>query len=554
MAIPSLNIGGGKWATKQDKLLAYKQNIGGRYFAINGDTSRNSTATFTNQNGLIESVGNNVARVDFQDDVKGSLLLEPQSTNLITQSESFGNSYWTKSRASIEGDPSTAGVEEVVNGDFATDTDWTKGTGWAISGGVASCDGTNTASIDQVISSLELNKNYLISFDISNYISGTITTYLPFGVPNLGSFSGDNTYTVQVNVSTLATKNIYFKSNSFIGSIDNVSVKEVQGFASPSLDSPTGAFKLVEDTSTGSKWVYTSPTVTSGQSYTYSVIAKKGGRDFLLLNAYSNGNNRNWFDLNTGTLGTSESGVSKIESIGNGWYRCSVTITTVLGTQFFIISPSISDNSSSYTGDGTSGVYIFGAQLEALPYATSYIPTNGSTVTRVQDVANNFGDVNTFNSEEGTLFVECSGFTDSAARLISLSDGTNTNRMYIGYSSTFITAVVVVGGGLSYVYNFVSSGVSDTVKIALTYKENDFTLYVNGVKKNFQLSGSIYPVNILNRLSFDSGAGASNFYGETKQVQVYKEALTDAELITLTASSTYTELAQVNSYNLILDI
>ena len=68
MAIPSLNIGGGKWATKQDKLLAYKQNTGGRYFAIDGDTSRNSTATFTNQNGLIESVGNNVARVDFQDE------------------------------------------------------------------------------------------------------------------------------------------------------------------------------------------------------------------------------------------------------------------------------------------------------------------------------------------------------------------------------------------------------------------------------------------------------------------------------------------------------
>jgi len=503
------------------KIFAYKPTNG----SGDGVFDRNTTATRVNSSGLIEDVAIDMARIDYP--TNGScphLLFEPQSTNLITQSESFGKSYWTKTGASIQGDPSTAGVEEVVNGDFATDTWWGKDTSWTISGGSANSNGSGTMYKGSV---LTIGKTYLVSFDISSYTSGSVSYPNGGFTPTLavGSYS----FTYMASSATVS-----FSGVSFIGSIDNVSVKEVQGFESPSLDSPTGAFKLVEDTSTGSKWVYTSPTVTSGQSYTYSVIAKKGERDFLLLNAYSNGNNRNWFDLNTGTLGTSESGVSKIESIGNGWYRCSVTITTVSGTQFFIISPSISDNSSSYTGDGTSGVYIFGAQLEALPYATSYIPTNGSTVTRVQDVANNFGDVNTFNSEEGTLFVECSGFTDSAARLISLSDGTNTNRMYIGYSSTFITAVVVVGGGLSYVYNFVSSGVSDTVKIALTYKENDFTLYVNGVKKNFQLSGSIYPVNILNRLSFDSGAGASNFYGETKQLQVYKEALTDAELITLT--------------------
>ena len=53
--------------------------------------------------------------------------LEPSRTNLITHSEAFGNSYWTKSGATIQGDPSTAGSELIVNGDFATDSDWTKG-------------------------------------------------------------------------------------------------------------------------------------------------------------------------------------------------------------------------------------------------------------------------------------------------------------------------------------------------------------------------------------------------------------------------------------------
>ena len=75
-----------------------------------------------------------------------SLLLEPSSTNLITQSEAFGNSYWTKSGASIEGDASTAGAEKLVNGDFATDSGWSKGTSWTISGFKANYDGVNNAN------------------------------------------------------------------------------------------------------------------------------------------------------------------------------------------------------------------------------------------------------------------------------------------------------------------------------------------------------------------------------------------------------------------------
>jgi len=395
-------------------------NVSVKDVIANGDfdVTRATTATRVNEQGLIESMANNVPRIDYTDGGCPVLLTEPQSTNLITYSEDFSNASWVKERCTITSNnaPSPNGI----------------------------------IGADLLVPNTDSNTSHILDFVSS--VTGT----------------GNG-----IVVSIFAKK----------------------------------------------------------KDYNWIAIRQGNGASGLGLA---------FFDLDNGVVGnvTSAGYSSTIEGFGNGWYKCNMIINqsaifSDIRPQIYVVENGTSRNIVS--PDGIGGIYIWGAQAEALPYATSYIPTNGSTVTRVKDVVNNAGDVSTFNSEEGVLFWEGSGFTDSAARLISLSDGTNTNRMYIGYSSTFITAVVVVGGGLSYVYNFVSSGVSDTVKIALKYKENDFALYVNGVKKDSQLSGSIYPINILNRLSFDSGAGTSNFFGKTKQLKVFKTALSDAELTALTS-------------------
>ena len=414
MAIPSLNIGGGKWATKKDKLLAYKQNIGGRYFAINGDTSRNSTATFINQNGLIESVGNNVARVDFQENIEGVLKLEPQSTNLTLWSQDFSQSYWSKLGATV-----------------------------------------------------------------------------------------------------------------------------VSGQDSPSLDSPLGAFKLTENSANSSHRVQSNFTSVDSTDYTLSVFAKKSERNYISLqiNPKSNAYISTIFNLDNGTIVGQSAGASapissKIKYIGNGFYKCEITVNSSTGSGTTNVRVFVSDNPTNitYQGDGTSGVYIYGAQLEALPYATSYIPTSGSAVTRVQDVANNFGDVNTFNSSEGVLFFEgVLPVSDLGAKEINISGGTISNAVRIQFRGNGNVRFYLYANGVQIL--LISIGgvdYSNIVKVAVSYKSGNSKIYINGVQSGVTNTSTYNFASDLSELDF------LNFYGGTKQVQVYKTALTDSELITLT--------------------
>ena len=557
MAIPSLNIGGGKWATKKDKLLAYKQNIGGRYFAIDGDTSRNSTATFTNQNGLIESVGNNVARVDFQDDVKGSLLLEPQSTNLITQSESFGKSYWTKSGASIQGDPSTAGV--ALNTAAFTNSgnptyDYNTFTGAIATGFTASgvSAGGSYASF-QPIADIVVNKTYIITYDLvinsgtAPYLKEAVNSLVQFG--QLSSGVGNVIYAYKSIVGDLWLSHNAGETADFI--LSNVSVKEVQGFSAPSVDNPTSAFKLVEDTSSGQHYIRTPNISVLTEDNFASVIVKPDGRDWVyLFDAWKSAGC--YFNVSIGVVGSSHGGIldTLIEPLVNGYYRIGIKIDSSSTSYQLRIMTADADNSNSYTGNSTSGIYIYGAQLEALPYSTSYIPTNGSAVTRVKDGATNFGDVNTFNSEEGVLFFEMSALSDGGStRVVSLSDGSVSNNIYLSFSpnASFISCEILSNGGQA---NLSYSGIiqSNMNKIAIKYKENDFALWINGVEVDFDTNGNS-PIG-LNKINFNFGQGSFPFYGKVKQLQVYKEALTDAQLQELTSHLSYNSLAVSLNFNI----
>ena len=159
------------------------------------------------------------------------------------------------------------------------------------------------------------------------------------------------------------------------------------------------ADKLVDNNIFSGHDVRRSIAMTSGISYTFSVFAKIGEIRWVVLRYVSGGafstNHIVFFDLQNGTAFNSPSFPStgfSIISIGNGWYRCSITqAATSTDNGIASIFLSINGTGTTYAGNGTDGIFIWGAQLEAGSNATSYIPTQGSTVTRNADVISKSG-------------------------------------------------------------------------------------------------------------------------------------------------------------------
>ena len=174
-------------------------------------------------------------------------------------------------------------------------------------------------------------------------------------------------------------------------------------------------------------------------------------------------------------------------------------------------------------------------QLEALSYATSYIPTSGQIASRLADKVTGAGDVTTFNSTEGVLYAEVAALADDGTnRYITLNSGFKNDSVRIYYNSLSqnqISIQVRSTDNVQAIYNYTLSDVRDFVKVAILYKLNEFKMYVNGSLVYTDTSG-LTPIG-LSELDFDS-AGAESFYGKVKSVITFNTALTDAELTCLT--------------------
>jgi hypothetical protein len=297
------------------------------------------------------------------------------------------------------------------------------------------------------------------------------------------------------------------------------------------------------------------PVLSSGTDYAFSFFAKKAERSIVgLSNTIGASNNKIcFFDLDNGKILTNTFNSASIEDFGNGWYRCIATDTADANDDYDTrIYTATADNQFSHQGVSGSGLYIFGLQLEAGTYPTSYIPTlNGTTVTRLGETCNNA--TQSFPSE-GVLYAEIAAlFDDNTNRIIALSDGTSSNRIILLYDSVDnnLRCQGRTGGVSIFDMSFVVTSFLDFNKLAIRYKDNNFSFWVNGVQVGTDTSGTV-PTG-LDEINFDrgDGSGSSAFYGKTKMVATFSYLSNDEmECLTGQGYGTFEALAAAYSYTI----
>jgi|TARA_R110000744_G_scaffold82263_1_gene161578 hypothetical protein len=295
----------------------------------------------------------------------------------------------------------------------------------------------------------------------------------------------------------------------------------------PSPDGDNNAY-LFENSSNGDR-LQQSLGILSAGTYTQSMFVKYNDGD-VRMNFKNNsfGGDNVFLITSSGVTAETPDANRHVENYGNGWFRISI-IYTANGTNGSFVQ---------LFGDldtPKNGFYIFGAQLEEQPHATSYVPTTGVIATRLADSVTGAGDASTFNSTEGVLYFEGSALSNGGSnRIISLSDGTNDNLVYIRIDSTASRFRCFARGGAGSYTSALKSGISqtDNNKIAVSWDNTNLKMYING---SLAASSSINNLPVgLDRVSFTSPTGGDTFEGKVKDLRTYNTALTDAELLTLT--------------------
>jgi hypothetical protein len=358
------------------------------------------------------------------------------------------------------------GPELVTNGDFSVDANWTKGAGWSIAGGVAvSAGGAAFSALSQNIATVA-GLTYEVRFTVS-WTSGSLLVRLGGGT-NFANLSSGGTFTYRVVAEGGA---ISFLQNAagfqFVGTIDNISVKELPGnhavqattaarpfygvhpfggrrnlltwtedlrntatagqtrpwthslvaVAANSTTAPDGtatADTIAATSANDFHYLATVASVSNGFSYTLSFYAKNGGYGFVRY--YDGSANNAVYTLSgAGTITDNSGGAATITPVGDGWYRCTKTVVTSATTQNIYIYPQNVVGSVPYVGDGTTGVFLWGTQFEL-----------GSTATAYQRVTDQYNVTEAGVASVGYLF-----FDGADSMSTSSVDFTATDKMSV---------------------------------------------------------------------------------------------------------------------------
>jgi hypothetical protein len=302
----------------------------------------------------------------------------------------------------------------------------------------------------------------------------------------------------------------------------------------------TTAFKVAEDATTAFHGISQLATLVLGTANTQTFFVKAAERNWVALTEGNNVTATAYFNLATGTVGTVSGTGSPSASIvpfGNGWYRISLTFTPIANSGNIQIRTATADGVSTYAGTAGSGIYAWGAQLEAGSFATSYIPTVASTVTRSADVATMTGTnfSSWFNPVEGTFVTSADAIATGANRVI-VGAPTLVFPNYIrstNQGGAFDTANVAATA------NVITTAV---FKLATTYGSSTLQACLDGGTAASTSYNNIFAS--LTAVGLGSNAAGGAFLnGHIRQIAYYNTRLPNAQLQTLTAPSLATTLS-----------
>ena len=307
--------------------------------------------------------------------------------------------------------------------------------------------------------------------------------------------------------------------------------------------------KIVENTANSLHGWYYTITLSNTTTYTWSAYLKAGERSWAIIDAHiGTGAKYTWFNLANGTVGTNEAGgTATITAVGNGWYRCSVSRVTAGTNCYMEVFATTGDNITSYTGNGYSGIFCWGAQLEALAFPTSYIPTVASQVTRSADSASMTGTnfSSWYNQAEGTIYTESATnapIPNTTQQDICEIASTSTRNDRIELARVNLSSVakydfVVTIGGVAQC-DLYATGYQTTntfYKVIGAYKQNNFSATSNGGTVLTDTTGNVPSGMGILTIGATTTNGAP-LNGTIKKLSYYPIALTSANLIALTGS------------------
>ena len=299
-----------------------------------------------------------------------------------------------------------------------------------------------------------------------------------------------------------------------------------------------GSFHRLETTS--------AITVSSGVAYTFSGFLKSSGRRYVHVRLDYGTIGGFCVDLNTGTITsgfydgsnaaaalTSTSSTALI----NGWYYVQGTFTTSTTAAFLYFYLSDSPTTTTFTGDGASGAYIWQVQLELGTFSTSPIVTTTASVTRAADDETLASSLFPYSATNGTLYARFRLLSVAAEAIaVQLDDGTANERINIGSTSGAAAQLKVIDGGAAQTAPLTTGAVTTSAfaKLAASWKVNDFAASLDGAAAVTDVVGTLPTMTTL-RLGSATGS-ATMLNGHLQALLYLPRDMSDAELAVRSAS------------------